>query len=97
MDDAIKAEEYFMTAYWAARDIKNIYYQKKILNYLFDICEKYNKLNLACFIKNQLLQLLSSETIDFNWKLIFRLLAYFNNLNENHQVNELLTMILNIK
>lgn len=92
-----EAKKYLMRAHKLAKESKNITQQKEILNHMFTVCDKNQSLSLAGFIKDQMLYIIDMNYENSGWLLIFQLLNFYNKLGKNHQVNEILTVILNIK
>ncbi len=92
-----KATYYLKHAYKLSKTEKNLHYQKELLTFLFDICNARDNLKLAEFIKLQLISLISSDTVDCGWVLIFKLMNFYNRLGKNSDVDQILTAILQSK
>ena len=97
LENSRKAIYYLKHAYKLSKAEKNLQYQKEILPLLFDICNARDNLKLAEFIKLQIISLISSDTVDCGWVLIFKLINFYNRLGKNSEVDQILTSILQSK
>ncbi|MBL4937722.1 helix-turn-helix transcriptional regulator [Clostridium sp. YIM B02515] len=86
--------EYYKKSIMACKYHRNIDILLKSLNELLTILVKERNLSEINFFKNDVLELLSLHIIEANITPIFKLLDFYNDINDNENVGSLLKFIL---
>ena len=89
------ALEYYNHCIYAAKRNKQINILLKALENIFEIYEEENNIDEVDNIKNELLELISTKSINKENTLIFKVISFYNCINDREGIDGIISFILN--